>query len=68
VWTTQKTPIPRIPLLLYIDSLLQKRVYRAVADKRPPLLVPLFQLSAAMSQHNKTTFSGVSKKKYVNIS
>jgi hypothetical protein len=29
--TTQKTPLPTVPLLSSVDSLLRKRVYRAVA-------------------------------------
>jgi hypothetical protein len=30
LWTTQKTPLPRIPLLLCVYLLLQKRVYHAI--------------------------------------
>jgi hypothetical protein len=62
MWTTQKTQLPTVPLLLHVDLLLQKRVYCTFAEQRLPLLVPLRQLSAIMSQYNKTTFSGVSKK------
>jgi hypothetical protein len=31
VWAAQKTPLPMIPVLLYVDTWLQKRVYQAIA-------------------------------------
>jgi hypothetical protein len=50
-WTTQKSPLRSGPILLYVDSLLWRSVYRTIAYQWPYLLVPIIWLSAVMSLH-----------------
>jgi hypothetical protein len=42
-----------VPLLLHVDSLLWKDVHCSIAQQWSPLLVPLFWLSAIISQYFK---------------
>lgn len=50
-WTAQTTLLPRFTLLACVYLLLQKHVYYAIVYQWPHVFVPLYQISAVISQY-----------------